>query len=405
MVKKNNLCITIPTFFKCPISLDIMKSPVSLCTGVTYDRSSIQKWIDNGNNTCPATNQVLQTKEFIPNHTLQRLIKIWTESNQNPNPSDAGHFPSSPGPLEPRQIQGIVEDIKNGVMISSEILTKLGRFARERERNREFLVKAGCIPVLAGVLMAAKSLEILEEAVRVLALVFVNQDRISAKILAKSEVLDSILNILQKGGSNSKMESVKLLENIAMDAELKLLVAEKQGILETLIKLLENESGPIIESLLSCLITLSVPKKTRAPLVRLGIVPVTVKILRRSDPGAAERSLKILEMLTACSDGRKAICDDATCIPLIVQKLLKVSSQATEYGAVVLWSMCHLFRDQRAQEMVVGSNGLTKILLLMQSNCSLSVRQMCSDLLRIFRVNSKNCLSNYDSKMTHIMPF
>ncbi|WZZ85231.1 hypothetical protein YC2023_113810 [Brassica napus] len=40
-MRKDDLYIAVPTFFRCPISLDVMKSPVSLCTGVTYDRASI----------------------------------------------------------------------------------------------------------------------------------------------------------------------------------------------------------------------------------------------------------------------------------------------------------------------------------------------------------------------------
>ena len=32
---KQDLCISVPSFFKCPISLDIMKSPVNLCTELT----------------------------------------------------------------------------------------------------------------------------------------------------------------------------------------------------------------------------------------------------------------------------------------------------------------------------------------------------------------------------------
>lgn len=58
MVSEDQYNIAVPSFFRCPISLDLMKSPVSLCTGVTYDRSSIQRWLDGGNNTCPATMQV-----------------------------------------------------------------------------------------------------------------------------------------------------------------------------------------------------------------------------------------------------------------------------------------------------------------------------------------------------------
>ncbi|KAJ4831356.1 U-box domain-containing protein 27 [Turnera subulata] len=62
------------------ISLDMMKSPVRLCTGVTYDHASIHRWPDDSNNTCPATMQVLHTKDLVPSRNLQRLIQIWSDS-------------------------------------------------------------------------------------------------------------------------------------------------------------------------------------------------------------------------------------------------------------------------------------------------------------------------------------
>ncbi|GMI98448.1 hypothetical protein HRI_003514100 [Hibiscus trionum] len=55
--------LTVPREFRCPISLDLMKDPVTLSTGITYDRQSIDKWIEAGNFTCPLTNQVLRTLE------------------------------------------------------------------------------------------------------------------------------------------------------------------------------------------------------------------------------------------------------------------------------------------------------------------------------------------------------
>ncbi|KAL7246778.1 hypothetical protein ACSBR2_001811 [Camellia fascicularis] len=49
--------------------MDMMKSSVSLSTGITYDQSSIQTWLNNGHNTCPATIQVLPFTDFVPNLT------------------------------------------------------------------------------------------------------------------------------------------------------------------------------------------------------------------------------------------------------------------------------------------------------------------------------------------------
>jgi adenylate kinase family enzyme len=48
---------------------------------MTYDRASIQKWLDEGIDVCTTTKKVLQRKELIPNHTLRRLIHDQCVSN------------------------------------------------------------------------------------------------------------------------------------------------------------------------------------------------------------------------------------------------------------------------------------------------------------------------------------
>lgn len=136
---KNSLGISVPSFFKCPISLDIMTSPVSLSTGVTYDRSSIQQWLDEGNNTCPATMQVLESKDVIPNYTLRRLIQVWSTSNPIPTGSNSETSSQSFNQSEPRlgvhDVGKILEGIRNGVT-ESETLKILVRFALNRRRIR-----------------------------------------------------------------------------------------------------------------------------------------------------------------------------------------------------------------------------------------------------------------------------
>ncbi len=66
--------VVVPSFFKCLISLELMKDPVVLCTGQSYERRIIKPWLEAGNHTCPATMQTLASLELVPNHTLRRLI-------------------------------------------------------------------------------------------------------------------------------------------------------------------------------------------------------------------------------------------------------------------------------------------------------------------------------------------
>ncbi|KAH1194037.1 E3 ubiquitin-protein ligase PUB22 [Glycine max] len=74
--------IEIPAHFLCPISLQLMRDPVTVCIGITYDRENIERWLFScKNNTCPVTKQCLLDHGLTPNHTLRRLIQSWCTLN------------------------------------------------------------------------------------------------------------------------------------------------------------------------------------------------------------------------------------------------------------------------------------------------------------------------------------
>ncbi|XP_058735566.1 U-box domain-containing protein 27-like [Vicia villosa] len=415
---RDDLYITVPSLFRCPISLDVMKSPVSLCTGVTYDRSSIQRWLDNGNNTCPATMQILQTKDFIPNRTLQRLIQIWSDSVRDR--VDSPDSPLSGGSFDKRdQLLVALTDLESGSENRFESLEKIVGFAKDSDENSVFLAKTeGFVALLVGFLEnvdggVERSVELLEQVVIALDLVLSkieNRESILKNQKEREgESVDSLLLVLKQGSSESKIASIRVLKSIADDMESKLLIAEKEGLLSQLLNLITPENDVnLIENSLSCLVAISTPKRNKSKLIHLGAVKVFSNILTSSSNlsvSVTEKVLKLLETVSSMKEGRLEICETPSCVAGIANKVLKVSAVATEHAVTILWSVCYLFRDQKAQEAVTIANGLTKILLLMQSNCTPHVRQMSVDLLKIFRVNSKSCLSSYDTKTTHIMPF
>ncbi|KAL5053288.1 hypothetical protein RYX36_033970 [Vicia faba] len=413
---RDDLYITVPSLFRCPISLDVMKSPVSLCTGVTYDRSSIQRWLDNGNNTCPATMQILQTKDFIPNRTLQRLIQIWSDSVRDRVDSPDSHL-SGDSCDKRDQLLVAMTDLESGSENRFESLEKIVRFAKDSEENSVFLAKTeGFVALLVGFLDnvdggVERSVELLEQVVIALDLVLSKIE--NRELILKNqkeregESLDSLLLVLKQGSCESKIASIRVLKSIADDTESKLLMAEKEGLLSELLNLITPEKDVnLIDNSLSCLVAISTPKRNKAKLIHLGAVKVFTSILTSNlSVSVTENVLKLLETVSSTKEGRSEICETPSCVAAIANKVLKVSAVATEHAVTILWSVCYLFRDQKAQEAVTKANGLTKILLLMQSNCTPHVRQMSVDLLKIFRVNSKSCLSSYDTKTTHIMPF
>lgn len=74
--------VLIPSYFRCPLSLELMLDPVIVATGQTYEKEAIQKWLDHGLTICPVTRQKLSHSNLIPNYTVRALIASWCEENK-----------------------------------------------------------------------------------------------------------------------------------------------------------------------------------------------------------------------------------------------------------------------------------------------------------------------------------
>lgn len=83
--------ISIPPYFRCPLSTKLMLDPVIVASGQTFDRTSIKKWLDNGLAVCPRTRQVLTHQELIPNYTVKAMIASWLEANRINLAANSGH--------------------------------------------------------------------------------------------------------------------------------------------------------------------------------------------------------------------------------------------------------------------------------------------------------------------------
>ncbi|KAH0764309.1 hypothetical protein KY285_000180 [Solanum tuberosum] len=103
--------IQVPSYFICPISLELMKDPITISTGITYDRENIEKWIfSEKKNTCPATKQSLTCIELTPNVTLRRLIQSWCTINAS---HGIERFPTPKPPISKPQIIKLLKEAKS----------------------------------------------------------------------------------------------------------------------------------------------------------------------------------------------------------------------------------------------------------------------------------------------------
>ena len=72
---------TPPAEFCCPISTKLMHDPVIITSGQTYERENIERWFNEGYDTCPRTQMKLENFSMIPNTCMRDLICNWCKEH------------------------------------------------------------------------------------------------------------------------------------------------------------------------------------------------------------------------------------------------------------------------------------------------------------------------------------
>ena len=65
-------------YFRCPITLEVMKEPVNTKYGHAFEKSAIEAQIEKYGR-CPVTNLPLSKKDIIPNFTLKNAIEEYRQ--------------------------------------------------------------------------------------------------------------------------------------------------------------------------------------------------------------------------------------------------------------------------------------------------------------------------------------
>jgi len=102
-----------PDSFFCPVSFTLMRDPVMIETGHTYERDQIQKWLaaNETDMKCPATGSELSSAAIYPNIALRRSIEEFCEQNQIELPP----APPPPPPPRPRRQAAVRNDDPGGM--------------------------------------------------------------------------------------------------------------------------------------------------------------------------------------------------------------------------------------------------------------------------------------------------
>lgn len=382
---KQNVQAQVPSFFLCPIHLEIMEEPVTLSTGMTYDRRSIEKWLAAGHNTCPTTNVILASYDLIPNHTLHRAIQTWCVAN----PSPVHHKG-----VELKVVQSLLHTIAQSTDASSShgSLKELHAIAGQCRRNRNILKGAGAVsvlvhalPILAGDLSNKKSTKGLEYAIATLATLHLdNEDRLA---MAAPVTLTTLSSLLATGSAKAKINAAELIYCVCGEnAALKAAVGKHPGAIKALVTVLREEKLTAKETKLGlrCLLSLCLLKENRVVAVDARAVHTLVELIPKAEHTRnVEYSCAIMEVLANCAEGREVIANHLFAIPRLVASLLGVSNETTEHAVGALLVVIELASNRSVINTALRAGAFTKLLMILPSDCSQRAKTKARDAVKL----------------------
>ncbi|KAM4089567.1 hypothetical protein ACB094_07G163000 [Castanea mollissima] len=295
----------VPHEFLCPITLEIMTDPVIVSTGQTYERESIQKWLDSNHRTCPKTGQILLHLSLAPNVALKNLIRQWCEKNNIELPKKDPYIgPDGSSTELIKEISFLVENLSSCQLdVQREAVLKIRMLSKESPDNRILIANCGGIPPLVQLLYHPNS-KVQEHTVT--ALLNLSIDEANKRLIAREGAVPAIIQILQNGTDEARENSAAALFSLCTLDDNKVLVGTLNGI-PPLVELLQHGTVRGKKDAATALFNLSLNQANKSRAIQAGIIPPLLQVIEDKNLGMIDEALSILLLLASHPEGQNEI--------------------------------------------------------------------------------------------------
>lgn len=359
----------LPVDFRCPISLEIMSDPVILSSGHTFDRSSIQRWLDSGHRTCPITKLPLPPHpSLIPNHALRSLISNYTlpSSTKSELPQDADNS------------QALVTTLTSRSSDVSSKLDSLSRLVKLSKRDTAFrrrLAESGTVSVVLGCVDSDDP--VMQEKALSLVLNLSLDDDNKVGLVAEGAIR-KIVTALRGNSANCRALAATIITSLAVVEVNKATIGEYPFAIESLISLLRDGNSREKKEAATALFAICSFPDNRKRAVANGSVPILLQI---ADAGL-ERAVEVLGSLAKCKEGREVMERYNGCVRILVRVLTHGSAKGVQYALLTLYSLC-CYSERMCME--VRREGVLQICTRWVEDDNEKIRRNASNLIQFLQ--------------------
>ncbi|CAM0947469.1 unnamed protein product [Alopecurus aequalis] len=373
---------SVPEQFLCPISSVIMRDPVVVASGLTYDRRFIQEWLSAGNRTCPQTQQVLSNTNVISNHLVRSMILQWCTENGVTLP-----------PLE-NQEEDLVKN--NERKACSEIFGRISsssNISDQRQaikdlrlltkRNSSFRAVIGENPNSIAQMISVvtnseleKSAEVLEDTVTTILNLSIHES--NKKILGDDPVaIPFLMKVLQSGTMDARRNAAAAIFSLSALDTNKSKIGES-GAIGPLVDLLEHGSMTAKKDAASAIFNLCMLHENKSRATKSGVIDVTLKAI--SGESLIDESMAILALLSSDHETVEEIGETGG-VPCML-RIIREEDQCKrnkENAVVVLFSIC--MYDRTKLREVSEDENLNRSLAWLAHNGTARARRKAAGIL------------------------
>ncbi|KAJ4890091.1 E3 ubiquitin-protein ligase PUB22 [Raphanus sativus] len=411
--------IEIPSFFLCPISLDIMKDPVIVSTGITYDRDSIEKWLFTGKkNSCPVTKQVITETDLTPNHTVRRLIQSWCTLNAS---YGIERIPTPKPPICKSEIEKLIKDSSSSHQNQVKCLKRLRQIVSQNKANKRCLEAANVPEFLAKIVsnsvdtynspspsLSSSSLNdlcqsnmlenrfdssrsLMDEALSLLYHLIDTSETARKSLLNNkkgTDLVKTLTKIMQRGIYESRAYATFLLKKILEVADPMQIILLERELFNEVVQILHDQiSHKATKSAMQILVIICPWGRNRHKAVEAGAISMIIEQLMdetfSSERRTLEMAMVVLDMLCQCAEGRAEFLNHGAAIAVVSKKILRVSQITSERAVRVLLSIGKFCATPCLLQEMLQLGVVAKMCLVLQVSCGNKTKEKAKELLKL----------------------
>lgn len=336
--------VSVPSYFICPLSLQLMFDPVIVATGQTYERNSIKKWLDHGLMKCPVTRQTLSHTNLIPNYTVKALISNWCDENNVKVNRTVGH--GQPEYDTPKDENGFdhrspVESCSHSRTGSTSTAVSSSDYQHVSvSHSGEMVSDSGFSPWLpdGGNRSYPRTVSLSDASIN---------------DITTSSLIENLVNDLKSNSNSAQTKAAAELRFLAKNNLENRIMIGKSGAIQPLLSLLRSNIKITQEHAVTALLNLSINGNIKLMIAESGAIDPLIHVLETGNSCAKENAAAALFSLSLLEEYRVKIGQSGAVKPLV--DLLRSGTLRGKKDAATALFNLSIFHENKARIIQAGA--------------------------------------------------